>query len=66
MGFFGTPVRRVAWPNQEIMMRRSPRRVISCRVARSRALAIGADVYLQKPVQFADIISTVRTLLRVK
>ncbi len=34
--------------------------------ARSRALALGADVYLQKPVQFADIISTVRTLLRVK
>ncbi len=34
--------------------------------ARARALALGADVYLQKPVQFADIISTVRTLLRVK
>ncbi len=34
--------------------------------ARSRALALGADVYLQKPVQFADIISTVRTLLRVR
>ncbi len=34
--------------------------------ARSRALALGADVYLQKPVQFGDIISTVRTLLRVK
>ncbi len=34
--------------------------------ARSRALALGADVYLQQPVQFADIISTVRTLLRVK
>ena len=34
--------------------------------ARSRALALGADVYLQKPVQFADIISTVRTLLRIK
>ncbi|HET8540528.1 MAG TPA: TIGR02266 family protein [Anaeromyxobacter sp.] len=34
--------------------------------ARSRALELGADVYLQKPVQFADIIGTVRTLLRVK
>jgi uncharacterized protein (TIGR02266 family) len=34
--------------------------------ARARALALGADVYLQKPVQFADIISTVRTLLRAK
>ena len=33
--------------------------------ARERALALGADVYLQKPVQFGDIISTVRTLLRV-
>src|SRR5512138_3329350 len=33
--------------------------------ARSRALALGADVYLQKPVQFADIIATVRTLLRL-
>jgi uncharacterized protein (TIGR02266 family) len=33
--------------------------------ARSRALALGADVYLQKPVQFADLISTVRTLLRI-
>jgi CheY-like chemotaxis protein len=34
--------------------------------ARERALALGADVYLQKPVQFADIIGTVRTLLRVR
>ncbi len=33
--------------------------------ARSRALALGVDVYLQKPVQFGDIISTVRTLLRI-
>ena len=33
--------------------------------ARSRALALGADVYLQKPVQFADIIGTVRALLRL-
>ena len=33
--------------------------------ARERALALGADVYLQKPVQFGDIISTVRTLLCV-
>ncbi len=34
--------------------------------ARSRALELGVDVYLQKPVQFADIISTVRTLLRIR
>jgi uncharacterized protein (TIGR02266 family) len=33
--------------------------------ARTRALALGADVYLQKPVQFGDVISTVRTLLRL-
>ena len=33
--------------------------------ARARALDLGADVYLQKPVQFADIIATVRTLLRI-
>ena len=31
--------------------------------ARARALDLGVDVYLQKPVQFADIIATVRTLL---
>lgn len=34
--------------------------------ARSRALELGVDVYLQKPVQFADIINTVRTLLRIR
>jgi uncharacterized protein (TIGR02266 family) len=34
--------------------------------ARARALDLGVDVYLQKPVQFTDIINTVRTLLRVK
>jgi uncharacterized protein (TIGR02266 family) len=33
--------------------------------ARQRALDLGVDVYLQKPVQFADIIGTVRTLLRL-
>jgi uncharacterized protein (TIGR02266 family) len=33
--------------------------------ARLRALDLGVDVYLQKPVQFADIIGTVRTLLRL-
>jgi uncharacterized protein (TIGR02266 family) len=33
--------------------------------ARQRALDLGVDVYLQKPVQFADIIGTVRTLLRM-
>lgn len=34
--------------------------------ARSRASELGVDVYLQKPVQFADVMSTVRTLLRVR
>jgi uncharacterized protein (TIGR02266 family) len=34
--------------------------------ARERALAMGVDVYLQKPVQFADIIGTVRTLLHLQ
>jgi uncharacterized protein (TIGR02266 family) len=34
--------------------------------ARARAVGLGVDVYLQKPVQFADIIGTVRTLLRIK
>ncbi len=32
--------------------------------ARERAIALGADVYLQKPVQFADVLSTVRALLQ--
>jgi uncharacterized protein (TIGR02266 family) len=34
--------------------------------ARDRAAELGIDVYLQKPVQFADIIATVRTLLRIR
>ncbi len=34
--------------------------------ARARAVELGVDVYLQKPVQFADIIATVRTLLKVR
>ncbi len=33
--------------------------------AKARALDLGVDVYLQKPVQFGDIIATVRTLLRI-
>jgi len=33
--------------------------------ARQRALDLGVDVYLQKPVQLADIIGTVRALLRL-
>ncbi len=33
--------------------------------ARARALDLGVDVYLQKPVQFSDILTTVRTLLRI-
>jgi uncharacterized protein (TIGR02266 family) len=34
--------------------------------ARARAVDLGVDVYLQKPVQFADIIATVRTLLKIR
>jgi len=34
--------------------------------ARSRAEDLGVDVYLQKPVQFADILATVRTLLKIR
>jgi len=33
--------------------------------ARQQALELGVDVYLQKPVQFADILGTVRALLRL-
>jgi len=34
--------------------------------ARARAIELGVDVYLQKPVQFSDIMSTVRMLLNFK
>ena len=34
--------------------------------ARARALELGVDVYLQKPVQFADIVATVRALLHIQ
>ncbi|HET6437063.1 MAG TPA: response regulator, partial [Anaeromyxobacter sp.] len=34
--------------------------------ARQRAIELGVDVYLQKPVQFADIMSTVRMLLNIR
>jgi uncharacterized protein (TIGR02266 family) len=34
--------------------------------ARDRATELGVDVYLQKPVQFGDVIHTVRTLLRLR
>jgi len=34
--------------------------------ARARAESLGVDVYLQKPVQFIDVIATVRTLLKLK
>jgi len=34
--------------------------------ARARAESLGVDVYLQKPVQFTDVIATVRTLLKLK
>jgi uncharacterized protein (TIGR02266 family) len=34
--------------------------------ARARALELGVDVYLRKPVQFLDVVNTVRTLLKMK
>jgi uncharacterized protein (TIGR02266 family) len=34
--------------------------------ARDRAVDLGVDVYLQKPVQFVDVIETVRTLLKIR
>jgi uncharacterized protein (TIGR02266 family) len=34
--------------------------------ARARAESLGVDVFMQKPVQFVDVISTVRTLLKLK
>lgn len=34
--------------------------------ARARAIECGVDVYLQKPVQFSDVMSTVRLLLAVE
>ena len=34
--------------------------------ARARAIEAGVDVYLQKPVQYSDIMSTVRMLLNIK
>jgi uncharacterized protein (TIGR02266 family) len=34
--------------------------------ARARAESLGVDVYLQKPVQFTDVVNTVRTLLKLK
>ena len=48
-------------------LKRIPILVVSAGAAdaRSRALDLGADVYLQKPVQFGDVIATVRTLLRI-
>lgn len=33
--------------------------------ARERAMELGVDVYLQKPVKIAEILTTVRTLLRI-
>ncbi len=33
---------------------------------RARAIEAGVDVYLQKPVQFSDIVGTVRMLLNIK
>jgi CheY-like chemotaxis protein len=34
--------------------------------ARARATALGVDVFLEKPVRFADVVQTVRTLLRAE
>ncbi len=34
--------------------------------ARQRASDLGVDVYLQKPVQFVDVINTVRALLKIR
>jgi DNA-binding response OmpR family regulator len=34
--------------------------------SRMQAIEAGVDVYLQKPVQFSDIMSTVRMLLNIK
>ncbi len=34
--------------------------------ARARAIEAGVDVYLQKPVQFSDIVGTVRMLLNIQ
>ena len=34
--------------------------------ARARAVEAGVDVYLQKPVQFSDLMATVRMLLNIK
>jgi uncharacterized protein (TIGR02266 family) len=33
---------------------------------RARAIRVGVDVYLQKPVQFSDVVGTVRMLLNIK
>jgi CheY-like chemotaxis protein len=34
--------------------------------ARERALELGVDVYLQKPVQLTDVVNTLRTLLGMR
>lgn len=34
--------------------------------AKDRALALGVDVFLRKPVRFADVMDTVRQLLHIK
>lgn len=34
--------------------------------ARARALEVGVDVFLEKPVQFSDVINTLRTLLALR
>ncbi len=34
--------------------------------ARERALGLGVDIFLRKPVRFADVMDTVKQLLRIK
>jgi DNA-binding response OmpR family regulator len=36
------------------------------RDAQDRALKLGVDIYLRKPVKFAEVLETVKQLLRIK
>ncbi len=52
---------------QEEGLRSMPVIVISAggKDAQDRALALGVDIYLRKPVKFAEVLETVKTLLRI-